>query len=105
MAAIGFYLALMTASGLELTGARGPVIVEGPFASNPAYLDMLAAVRPEGVRVAQSATGTSVGAALLARPSMAPPKAHAHPRPAQARAFRQYFEIWTQSVSRSNAPM
>ncbi|MPQ93288.1 FGGY-family carbohydrate kinase [Thioclava sp. JE_KL1] len=98
MAAIGFYLAMMTESCLDLIGALGPAIVEGPFASNPAYLDMLAALRPDGVRVAQSATGTSVGAALLALPTKAPPEARPHPRPAQADALKAYFERWREAI-------
>ncbi|MEO1948511.1 FGGY-family carbohydrate kinase [Thioclava sp.] len=98
MAAIGFYLAMMTESCLDLIGALGPAIVEGPFASNPAYLDMLAALRPEGVKVAQSATGTSVGAALLALPENAPPKARSHQQPEQADALRAYFERWREAI-------
>ncbi|SLN41685.1 L-fuculokinase [Roseivivax jejudonensis] len=65
MLALSWYLALMTDICLELAGAAGPVIVEGPFARNPDYLDMLAALRPEGVVSMTSATGTSIGAALL----------------------------------------
>lgn len=63
--ALSLYLALMTRSCLDLIGASGPVIVEGPFARNPDYLAMLAALSPEGVENAASATGTSIGAALL----------------------------------------
>ena len=63
--ALAFYLASMTHVGLELTGARGPCIVEGPLARNAHYLDMLATLRPEEVRARPSATGTSTGAALL----------------------------------------
>ena len=48
MAALSWYLALMTVTCLDLIGAEGPVIVEGPFARNPDYLDMLAAMRPGG---------------------------------------------------------
>ncbi len=98
MAAIGFYLAMMTESCLDLIGALGPAVVEGPFASNPAYLDMVAALRPEGVKVAQSATGTSVGAALLALPENAPPKARSHQQPEQADALRAYFERWREAI-------
>lgn len=61
---VSFYLALMTATGLEMTGADGPILVEGPFASNAAYLDMLAAATERPVW-AVSGTGTSIGAALL----------------------------------------
>lgn len=64
--ALSHYLALMTDTCLRLTGARGPAIVEGPFARNPDFLEMLAALRPEGVETAASATGTSAGAAMLA---------------------------------------
>lgn len=62
--AVSFYLALMTATGLDMTGARGPTLVEGPFAENPVYLDMLAAATGRPVS-AVAGTGTSIGAALL----------------------------------------
>lgn len=75
MTALAWYLALMTRTCLDLTGACGPVIVEGPFARNPDYLDMLAALTPEAVAVAASATGTSTGAALLCLPDARPPAA------------------------------
>lgn len=65
IAALSYYLALMTQTCLELIGAQGPTIIEGPFARNPDYLAMLAALRPAGIEIATSATGTSTGAALL----------------------------------------
>ena len=61
--AVSFYLALNTSVGLEMTGADGPTIVEGPFASNMAYLEMLAAATERQV-IAVQGTGTSIGAAL-----------------------------------------
>ncbi|SEU10777.1 FGGY-family carbohydrate kinase [Paracoccus homiensis] len=64
MLALSWYLALMTDTCLSLAGAKGPIIVEGPFARNADFTAMLAALRPE-VRIAASATGTSVGAAML----------------------------------------
>lgn len=64
-AALAFYLAMMTETCLQLTGANGSTIVEGPFARNADYLDMLAAASGRPVLRAQSATGTSIGAALL----------------------------------------
>ncbi|WP_347139675.1 FGGY-family carbohydrate kinase [Paracoccus sp. SSK6] len=66
-AALSWYLALMTHTRLGMTGARGPVIVEGPFARNRDYCAMLATLHPDGVEVATSATGTSLGAAMLCR--------------------------------------
>ncbi|WP_010140955.1 FGGY-family carbohydrate kinase [Oceanicola sp. S124] len=71
--ALSLYLALMTRTCLDLIGAQGPVVVEGPFARNPDYLAMLAALSPEGVEISASATGTSIGAALLFGPAGAPP--------------------------------
>ncbi|WP_153769346.1 FGGY-family carbohydrate kinase [Labrenzia sp. CE80] len=65
--ALSFYLALTTAVCLEMTGADGPVIVEGPFTRNQPYLDMLqAATARKTISAGGSATGTSIGAALLA---------------------------------------
>ena len=65
--AASFYLALMSATCLDLAGAEGEVVVEGPFASNQPYLSMLSAAtgRPV-VRQQVHGTGTSIGAALLA---------------------------------------
>ena len=63
--AVGYYLALMTAECLAMTGGRGPVIVEGPFARNLWFLDMLAVAAARPVLVSPSQTGTAIGAALL----------------------------------------
>ncbi len=65
-AAISFYLALMTATCLELIGADGPTTVEGPFARNHLFVGMLAAATARTVIASEAATGTSIGAALLA---------------------------------------
>lgn len=67
-AVTSFYLAMMTAECLKLTGAENHSVVEGPFAGNALYLRMLAAATGRGVEpIRRSATGTSIGAALLAR--------------------------------------
>lgn len=65
--ATSFYLALMTATCLDLIGADGDIVVEGPLACNKAYLAMLSAAagRPVAAHSA-SFSGTSLGAALLA---------------------------------------
>lgn len=65
-AVIAFHLALMTATCLDLIGAEGPVIVEGPFAANTAFLMMLKVATDRPVLAGGSATGTSIGAACLA---------------------------------------
>ena len=63
--AASFYLALMAATCLDLTGAEGDVIVEGPFASNVQFTSMLSAATGRSVYRAETKTGTSFGAALL----------------------------------------
>ena len=66
MAAASFYLALMTATCLDLIGHRGEIVVEGPFGRNAEFCRMLSAATGCRVVTAESATGTSHGAALLA---------------------------------------
>ena len=56
----------MTAECLSLTGHQGPIIVEGPFATNTGYCEMLHAATNCPILVSENATGTSQGAALLA---------------------------------------
>lgn len=63
--ALGYYLALMTAECLEAIGARGPVLVEGPFGENPWYCKMLAAATGREVERSGAQTGTAIGAAML----------------------------------------
>ncbi|NPD16321.1 carbohydrate kinase [Xinfangfangia sp. D13-10-4-6] len=103
LAALSFYLALMTETGLGLIGATGPTLVEGPFSRNPDYLDMLAALRPDGVAVSASVTGTSAGAAMLAFPAQEAAGSvsdTAQPRalPADHQALRAYAKAWRERV-------
>ncbi|MEE4011656.1 FGGY-family carbohydrate kinase [Roseibium sp. FZY0029] len=71
-AATSFYLALVTAECLAMTGADGPIVVEGPFAQNRLYLDMLETATGRPVEAsAGSVTGTSIGAALLSADAQA----------------------------------
>ncbi len=65
-AAVAIYLAMMTATCLELIGQNGSIIIEGPFGQNKVFLQMLACVTQRKILIAPSQTGTSVGAALLA---------------------------------------
>ncbi len=99
LVALSWYLALMTRTCLQLVGARGPVIVEGPFARNPDFLDMLAALCPGGVQTAGSATGTSAGAALLCLKDAPAPATRSHPAPADADALRRWAEAWQAAVA------
>lgn len=102
-AVTSFYLAMMTAECLKLSGAAGETVVEGPFASNWLFTEMLAAAtgRPV-VAMAASATGTSIGAALLsdvvhaklAATAIAPDS----PSPRVA-AMARYADLWRAAVS------
>lgn len=92
--ALGWYLAMMTDTCLSLVGAQGPVIVEGPFARNPDYLDMLAALRPGGVETAASATGTTIGAAMLMLDHPPTPATTPHLAQTDAADLRAYAERW-----------
>jgi sugar (pentulose or hexulose) kinase len=98
-----FYLAMMTEQCLQLSGAAGETIVEGPFASNPVYLEMLAAATDRPVVAMQaSATGTSIGAALLADLAHAKatqPVVPELPPPSRMAAMVRYADLWRTAVS------
>ncbi len=64
-AATSFYLALVTAQALVLIGHQGQIIIEGPFARNLPYLQMLSAATQCPVIPSHGATGTARGAAML----------------------------------------
>jgi sugar (pentulose or hexulose) kinase len=98
VAAVSFYLAMMAVTCLELTGAQGPVVVEGPFARNDPFLDLVAAAGGRSVLTSTgSVTGTSIGAALLAAtdvPAMDQMVAHALPEGAYRQDLARYAERW-----------
>lgn len=63
------YCALMTDLMLDLLKSRGPILVEGPFAANDAYVAALATLRPgSSVMPSLETLGTSLGAAMLVDP-------------------------------------
>ncbi|WP_187430357.1 L-fuculokinase [Roseobacter fucihabitans] len=99
-AALSFYLAMMTDTCLDLTGADGPSIVEGPFAGNPEFLRMLAAATGRPVFASDAATGTAIGAALLFADK--PPSGRMLPatkldNPSQWRAYAALWRKFCQS--------
>ena len=99
LTAASFYLALMTATCLDLVGAAGEIVVEGPFAGNGAYLAMLAAATGMPVAAQRSSTGTSLGAALLAESAAGVTR----PDPVQTREhageMRSYARKWVAAAS------
>ncbi|MEP2533346.1 FGGY-family carbohydrate kinase [Shimia sp.] len=96
--ALSLYLAMMTDTCLELAGGKGTTVVEGPFAKNADYIDMLAVLRPDGVETASSATGTSVGAAMLLVNSGRAETTRALTPPTKADLMR-YAQNWRNRVA------
>ncbi len=92
-AALSFYLALMTSTCLAIIGAQGPTIVEGPFARNALFLDMLRAATGRDALASGSATGTSIGAALLYDANRKMTENHAPGAPPSA-TLRNYATRW-----------
>jgi sugar (pentulose or hexulose) kinase len=103
-AAACIYLALMTRTCLDLIGAHGSVLVEGPFAGNNVFVRALAALVGRDVVALPGSTGTSQGAALLAG---------VHPissremciAPLDVEGLQTYADIWHGLVSQSGSPM
>ncbi|MCQ1835276.1 FGGY-family carbohydrate kinase [Neorhizobium galegae] len=97
-AAACLYLALMTETCLDLIGAKGPVLVEGPFSANPAYLQALTALLGREVVALPGSTGTSQGAALLAgiSPNTKPGRAV----PASSWDIAAYRTAWHERLER-----
>jgi sugar (pentulose or hexulose) kinase len=101
-AVVSLYLAMMSATCLGLTGAGGPTIVEGPFAKNRVFGGMLAVATGRDVLASSgSATGTSIGAALLAAKGTKPNASFAgiSPPPALAQGMARYAEAWRQATA------
>lgn len=100
-AAVALYLSLVTAQCLSNIGHKGHVIVEGPFANNALYLEMLAAACGSLVSGASGSTGTSAGAALLASgASTPPPVSNGKPTacPDRANRLRKYAFLWRETL-------
>lgn len=92
--ALSYYLALMTDTCLQLTGASGPTIVEGPFAKNVDFLSMLRAATGRPVLTSKAATGTSIGAALLMNALSKPPEPNTFTAAEDLSALKTYATEW-----------
>ena len=61
------YCALMCDQSLDAIGSKARIIIDGPFAENPVFLAILAALRPaQPVFASDLRDGTTAGAAVLA---------------------------------------
>jgi sugar (pentulose or hexulose) kinase len=97
-AAISFYLALMTATCLELIGGDGPTTVEGPFARNPLFIRMLAAATARPVAASEASTGTSIGATLLASDGVTVTSRGERTEPPNDGVWSDYAKAWQLAV-------
>jgi len=97
-AAASLYLALVTAECLAIAGAAGPVIIEGPFAANPIFGQALAAVCGGPVLISAERTGTTRGAALLARPGRKAPARQAEVAPLRDPPLPGYIAAWRRAA-------
>lgn len=97
-AVISFYLAMMALTCLELVGADGAIVAEGPFAKNALFLDLVAAASGRSVVSSTgSLTGTSIGAAQLASggaPGESRDTQHPGPQGAYRDALVGYADRW-----------
>jgi sugar (pentulose or hexulose) kinase len=97
-AAACLYLALMTETCLDLIGSKGPVLVEGPFSANLAYLQALTALLGRQVVALPGSTGTSQGAALLA--GISPNTKPGRSVPAPSWDVAAYRTAWHETLGR-----
>lgn len=97
-AAASLYLALTAARCLELVGAAGPIVVEGPFARNAVFAEGLALLAGRPVEMSSGTTGTSLGAALLTSAGRTPSPRRETPPPnsglVDGAALRSYAASW-----------
>ncbi|MCT8999443.1 FGGY-family carbohydrate kinase [Chelativorans intermedius] len=101
-AAACFYLAMMTATCLDLVAAQGPTVVEGPFAGNTLFTRMLAAATGRDVLVAPAdSTGTAIGAALLAAGTPHTAQQEASPVGDPGEAWQAYAAAWRAAVAQT----
>lgn len=105
--AASLYLALMTAACLELIGAAGPIMIEGPSARNTLFCQALAGLTGRVVRPCLDTTGTSAGAALLANKAIRPVApapvdgTDAAKPPIDRALLRAYAGRWRAEIARS----
>jgi L-fuculokinase len=99
------YTALLTDVDLDLLGHHGEIVIEGPFAMNPLFPAILAALRrADSVRCGADKAGTLSGAWLLATgltdrpPTLHPPLATALPD------LTAYRAIWREEAAHPVAP-
>ncbi|UJW75012.1 FGGY-family carbohydrate kinase [Rhizobium sp. SL42] len=98
--AASLYEAMMTVTCLELIGAAGPVIVEGPFAKNALYLQALHNLTQRDVFASEATTGTAIGAALLTGLELQVPM---HAVSGELEGLASYASLWRERADARGA--
>jgi sugar (pentulose or hexulose) kinase len=80
-AAVSLYLALVAIEAMEVAGAGGPIVIEGPFGRDALFAEALGMLTGREVLIASGATGTSTGAAMLALGADGRPEMEADRKP------------------------
>lgn len=100
------YCALITDECLDLIGARGPIVVDGPFADNKAFLAVLSGLRADDpVAASECTAGATRGAARLAYGDQWS-AGTGEPTPASSwcpQAVREYRDHWRVRVHAETA--
>jgi sugar (pentulose or hexulose) kinase len=78
-AVASLYLALMSNACLDLLGASGETIIQGPFARNALFCNALATLTGRPLSSTRGATATAAGAARLMLPHLPSAKGNAAP--------------------------
>lgn len=95
--AASLYTAMMSALCLEIIGAAGPAVVEGPFAKNRVWLAAMGELTGREVVALPDSTGTSVGAAMLTGATFPPPQPAQYALPALP-GFLAYAGKWRRQL-------
>ena len=95
------YLALMSDTCLSLVGTGDRVVIEGPFAKNTTYAQVLTALIECPIHLSTDTTGTATGAAMLM--GYAPPRVLGPPlKPIQIEGLSAFRDRWRKlSAARS----
>jgi L-fuculokinase len=89
------YLALMSDTCLGLIGSQGDIHVEGKLGADHTFLSILAALRPQqNLFVTDDASGTAVGAALLAAGTGSHTEVSRRAPRGDIPGIRNYAETW-----------
>jgi sugar (pentulose or hexulose) kinase len=102
-AAVCLYLALMTQTCLDLIGAKGMIMVEGPFARNEVYLKMLASLTQRQVTALPGSTGTSHGAAMLAGAAASESSSQTFVSPISIEGLQRYADAWRKEMEAADS--